>query len=85
MRVTGRLIGPSTLSERRLLLSLGSPTLRVPRSANPYVVARRLERAAKGDHPDVLFVCDVIGRPRQKATAAAKSPDRSIPDYGSAP
>ena len=54
MRITGRTIHASNLAERRLLLSLGSPALRVPRAANPYLLARRLERAARGDNPDVF-------------------------------
>lgn len=66
MRVThGRTLRPSNLAERRLLLSsLGTNAIRVPRSVNPYVLARRLERAAKG-HPDVLFVSDVIQSAKQ--------------------
>lgn len=44
-RITGRIVRPSTLAERRLMFSLGLGTaLRVPRSANPYAVARRLRR-----------------------------------------
>jgi len=61
MRIQGRTLRPSNLAERRLLLSsLGTQTLRVPRKANPYLIARRLERAAKDNHPDVLFVCDIL-------------------------
>ena len=58
-RITGRTIRPSSLAERRILLSLGSPTLRVSRRQNVYVVARRLARAARGDTPDLMFVRDV--------------------------
>ena len=63
MRIQGRTLRPSNLAERRLLLSsLGTQTLRVPRKTNPYLIARRLERAAKGNHPDILFVCVVLNR-----------------------
>lgn len=43
---------PSTLAERRLLLSLGAPALHVPRAENPYRVARRIEHVAKARSPD---------------------------------
>ena len=56
-RVTsGRLVRPSNLAERRLLLSLGIVVLRVPRRMNPYLVARRLERAARCDGDDVVLL-----------------------------
>jgi hypothetical protein len=78
-RINGRTIRPSTLAERRLLLSLGTPTLRVPRQHNPYIVARRLARAARGDSPDVLFVRDVVSNhkprpPRPSPRVGAPSP-----------
>jgi hypothetical protein len=59
-RVTsGRLVRPSNLAERRLLLSLGIVVLRVPRRTNPYLVARRLERAARcGD--DVVLLRSLV-------------------------
>jgi len=67
-RITGRTIRPSTLSERRILLSLGTPALRVARRHNVYVVARKLARAARGVSPDLLFVRDVVSHkpPRPK-------------------
>lgn len=47
MRIQGRILRPSTLAERRIMFSLGLPaTLRVPRSENPFSVARRLRRLA---------------------------------------
>jgi hypothetical protein len=72
MRITrGRTLRPSNLAERRLLLSsLGTNAIRVPRSVNPYVLARRLERAAKG-HPDVSFVSDIIKCARIPKCASA--------------
>jgi len=60
-RVTGgRLIRPSNLAERRLLLSLGIVVLRVPRVTNPYVIARRLERAARRDSEDLVLLRDLV-------------------------
>ena len=58
-RITGRVIRPSTLAERRILLGLGTPTLRVSRRHNVYVVARKLARAARGQSPDLLVLHDV--------------------------
>lgn len=46
MRINGRILRPATLAERRLLLSLGCVFLRVPRALNPFILARRLRRAA---------------------------------------
>ena len=60
-RVTGgRLIRPSNLAERRLLLSLGIDVLRVPRGTNPYVIARRLERAVRRDSEDLTLLRDLV-------------------------
>ena len=82
-RVTsGRLVRPSNLAERRLLLSLGIVVLRVPRTTNPYLVARRLERAARRDGDDVVLLRS-LARPvadlDSKASCAAQGPpdDRS--------
>ena len=83
MRVNGRILRPSTLAERRLLMSLGSPALRVPRTANPYLVARRLERAAKDNNPDILFVRDVMTHAINRANSSTKAPPQSKPDHGS--
>ena len=59
MRVNGRCIRASNMAERRLLLALGSTALRVPRSVNPYVVARRLSRAASSD---VLLAREIVSQ-----------------------
>ncbi len=85
VRIQGRTLRPSNLAERRLLLSLGSPALRVPRAANPYLIARRLERAARGNNPDVLFVCDVLNRASKGSSLLRKVPDPSNLDHGSTP
>lgn len=75
MRIQGRTLRPSNLAERRLLLSsLGTQALRVPRKANPYLIARRLERAAKGNHPDIQFVCDVMDRARGQTNLSEEAP-----------
>ena len=68
MRVRGRKIWASTLEERRVLMKLGGVPLRVPRGVSPYMVARRLSRAAASEHPDVVFVREALA---QRATARA--------------
>ena len=73
-RINGRVIRPANLSERRLLLSLGSPDLRVPRGTNPFVVARRLAREARSQTPDLLFVREVVRR-SHKPSRPRPSPD----------
>ena len=62
MRIRGRILRPSNLAERRLLLALGVDHIRVPRGTNPFVVARRLRRAASCQTPDHLFVREVINK-----------------------
>ena len=78
-RINGRVIRPANLSERRLLLSMGSAVLRVPRGTNPFVVARRLAREARSQTPDVLFVRDVIRR-SHKPSRPRPSPDVDKPE-----
>ncbi len=48
MRIHGRIIRPSTLSERRVLKALGLDAVRVRRGVNPYAVARIIRRASLG-------------------------------------
>jgi hypothetical protein len=75
MRVRGRKIWASSLQERRVLLALGGVPLRVPRGVSPYMIARRLARAAASDHPDVLFAREALARrtPRKERDASAGS------------
>ena len=86
MRIQGRTLRPSNLAERRLLLSsLGTQALRVPRTANPYLLARKLERAAKGNNPDILFVCDVLNRVSNRTRTPTVLPGQGEIDDGSTP
>jgi hypothetical protein len=78
-RITGRTIRPSTLAERRLLLSLGTPVLRVPRQHNPYLVARRVARAARGETPDLLFLSDVASYKLAHPMRTVPKPDTTAP------
>lgn len=82
MRINGRILRPTTLAERRVLLSLGQPTFRVPRGINPYVVARKLARAAR-DSRELLFVRDIQAgkRHRPKPPPPRPSPDVDHPEF----
>jgi len=53
---------PDTLKERRLLMQLGGTPLYAPRKVSPYLLARRLARAASSDVPDVEFVRRMLAR-----------------------
>jgi hypothetical protein len=73
-RVHGRRIYPSTLRERRMLLSLGSYPLYAPRGVSPYVIARKLSRAAAVDGPEVSFVRDLLARRRRPMAGQSRGP-----------
>lgn len=60
MRLRGRILRPSTLAERRLMTSLGVDFIRVPRKHNPFIVARRFERAARCETPDHQYLRHVV-------------------------
>jgi hypothetical protein len=69
-RIQGRTLRPSTLAERRLLLSLGVDSvlgMRVPRSKNPYQVARVLRRLAVGASPDASMLRNIIEANKSKS------------------
>jgi len=53
MRISGRVLRPSTLAERRVLKTLGVDFLRVPRKHNPFALARSIRKlaAGRGDLP----------------------------------
>jgi hypothetical protein len=80
MRVNGRTLRPSTLAERRLLLSLGTASLRVPRNMNPFAVARRLRRAAQGCSPDHEFARALVRGKRRPEELPVPSPDLDLPE-----
>jgi hypothetical protein len=81
MRINGRTLRPSTLAERRLLLSLGTEALRVPRDMNPFTVARRLQRAARGANPDHDFARELAAKMKKKlGEVPLPSPDLDLPE-----
>jgi hypothetical protein len=59
MRIQGRVLRPSTLEERRLLLSLGLDQLRVPRGTNPFAVIRKIQKVARGSQREMLAIRDL--------------------------
>jgi hypothetical protein len=70
-------------------MALGGVPLRVPRGVSPYMVARRIARAAATEHPDVVFVREVLGRrakrpelvgKQSEPVAAASAETASAPD-----
>ena len=58
MRIRGRRLYPSTLAERRVMMSLGGVPLYAPRGISPYLVARRLSRLASAQHTDATLLRD---------------------------
>lgn len=82
MRVNGRTLRPSTLAERRLLLSLGVDSLRVPRKLNPFTVARRIRRLARSDSPEILSMRCLVHANKKKMPEdmPRPSPDLDVPE-----
>ena len=79
MRITGRSLRPSNLAERRVMLALGSPTIRVPRGMNPFIVARRVGRLAKGQTDDHQFLRELV-RAQHKAVPPVPQPEPDTTD-----
>ena len=78
MRICGRLLRPSTLAERRLLLShFGTSAVRIPRSQNIFAVARRVERYLKKNE-DVVFL-KKLAAPRRRPVPPI-TPDVDVPE-----
>jgi len=76
MRIRGRRLYPSTLSERRVMMSLGGTPLYAPRGVSPYLIARRIARGAKGESRDVGFVREVLAQSAKPSRATA--PDAAV-------
>ena len=78
MRICGRVLRPSTLAERRLFLGhLGTDTIRVPRSLNPYAVARRVRRLVM--NAELAFIYDLARRTKKYNTPPV-TPDVDVPE-----
>ena len=66
MRIRGRRLYPDNLRERRLMMQMGGTPLYAPRGVSPYLIARRLTRAASSEGLDIEFVRGLlVNRPRQ--------------------
>ncbi len=77
MRINGRLLRYSTLAERRFMLgTLGVHEIRVPRSQNPYALARRLRRLVEKNE-SVDFFRSLITR---KNNIPPMTPDVDTPE-----
>jgi hypothetical protein len=72
MRIQGRILRASNLAERRVLKSLGTDVLRVPRKLNPFAVARHIRKIASGTG----------GNLPQLRAALAKAPARQPSSTG---
>lgn len=81
-RLRGRRLYPSTMAQRRMLLSLGSYPLYVPRGVSPYLVARKLARAASADAPEVSFVRELLERRHRKPVAENQGCSRKDSRHG---
>lgn len=78
MRICGRVLRPSTLAERRLFLGhFGTDTIRVPRTLNPYAVARRVRRLVMNG--ELAFIHD-LARRMKKYNTPPVSPDLDVPE-----
>lgn len=66
MRTRGRRLYPNTMAERRLMLQLGAYPMYVPRGISPFLLARRLSRAARVENPDLGFVRDALTKKRKR-------------------
>ena len=74
MRIAGRSLRPSNLAERRVMLALGFSTIRVPRHANPFIVARRVSRLAKGHTDDHVYLRGLV-HAQHKAVPPVPQPE----------
>lgn len=82
MRICGRVLRASDLQERRFLLGqLGVPALRVPRTENPYAVARRLRRLAHERSDDIMYLRSLVRRTKGPPVMppVSPAPDHSDP------
>ncbi len=77
MRICGRLLRPSTLAERRLLLGcFATSTLRIPRSHNIFDIARRVDRYLRRN--DDLALLRTIAKRRPLPPV---SPELDTPEH----
>jgi hypothetical protein len=78
MRINGRVLRPSSLAERRLFHSLGTDSIRVPRSMNPYAVARSARRLVVQEPKELVLLRQLVQRSRSRTFEP--SPGVDLPD-----
>jgi hypothetical protein len=78
MRIQGRRLYPSTLAERRVMMRLAGVPLYAPRKVSPYLLARRVERAARAEQADVSFVREVLERRKPRRAPSPTTQVESV-------
>jgi len=73
MRIQGRILRPSTLEERRLLLGLGLDKLRVPRGTNPFALVRKIQKVARGSRQEMRAIRALATIPALRVSLAVTS------------
>lgn len=77
IRIIGRTLRPGCMQSRRLFLgTLGVAFIRVPRSKNPFALARTIERYLK-KNDDLLGIRSIVKRP---VPVPPRSPARDVPE-----
>lgn len=79
VRIRGRRLYPSTIAQRRLMLSLGSYPLYVPRGVSPFLVARKLNRAAEGQFPELLLLRSLLLKGRRQTPGPSREQNDGAP------
>jgi hypothetical protein len=79
VRIRGRRLYPSTMAQRRLMLSLGSYPFYVPRGISPFLVARKLSRAAQGQGPEQQFLREVLAKGSKPKSVPSPSEGDAAP------
>ena len=89
MRINGRTLRPSTLAERRIMFSLGIPSIRVPRGTNPFVVVSHDPLSTFAADVDTasyqIFKRDVLNDMRPRPESVRLEEYVNYFDYGYAP
>jgi len=79
MRIVGRTLRPSSLQERRVFISLGTDSVRVPRGMNPYVVARSVRRLAMSEPAELVMLRSLV-RKTKRTPIFEPTPDIDTPE-----
>ncbi len=82
MRIQGRQLRASNLAERRVLKSLGTDVLRVPRKLNPFAVARHIRKIASGTGGNLPELRGALAKApaRPCSSVWVPAPSADVPD-----